>query len=487
MEQVLALVALLVGGALGAGVMWLICASRSAQAVQTARTESSVRLADLEATIRGRDSTVEALRTGLAETERARDEARAAIAERDVALAKLQTQSEDLVARLEDERRLIEEARTQLSDAFKALSAEALKSNNESFLALAQTTLSGYHESAQADLEKRQTAIEGLVKPVQQALDGVGKELKELEVRRASAYSSIEEQVKAMREGQQALRSETASLVTALRRPEVRGRWGELQLRRVVEIAGMINRVDFVEQPTTDTGDGRLRPDMIVHLPEGRVIAVDSKVPLHAYLDAVQASDDAARQAKLIEHASLVRKQVQALGRKSYAEHLEKAPDFVVLFLPGENLLSAALQADPTLIESAAADDVILATPTTLIGLLRAIAYGWRQEQLAENARRISEVGRELYERLSTMGEHLTTLGKNLQRATEAYNSAIGSFETRVLVSARRFPELGVPTGGKSLANPGAIEVVPRALQAPEFMGRGDEPLSSETSREGVE
>lgn len=475
MEWLLASIALLVGVAVGALVMRSICASRTAQAVQEARAESAARTAELEATVRGREETIEALRLSVAEAERARDEARSAVAQRDVEMARLQTQGEQLAARLEAERQLIEEARTQLSDAFRALSAEALRSNNESFLSLAQTTLSRFQDSARADLEKRQKAIDSLVQPVQQALEGVDRELKELEVKRASAYSSIEEQVKAMREGQQALRTETANLVTALRRPEVRGRWGEMQLRRVVELAGMVNRVDFTEQATTDTGDGRLRPDMIVHLPEGRVIPVDSKVPMDAYLAAVYAVDDETRQAKLKEHSVLVKRQVQLLAQKSYAQHLERAPDFVVLFLPGENLLSAALQADPTLIEVGAEHNVILATPTTLIGLLRAIAYGWRQEQLAESAREISELGRRLYKGLATLGGHLAKLGAQLGSATRAYNDTVGSLERSVLIPARKFHELGVDVSGSDLHTPGVVEEVPRSLHAPEFLGPVDE------------
>jgi DNA recombination protein RmuC len=257
-----------------------------------------------------------------------------------------------------------------------------------------------------------------------------------------------------------------------------------MALRRVVEMAGMVDHVDFVEQLGTDTGDTRLRPDLIVKLPEDRLIAVDAKVPLAAYLQAVEATDEDTRQAKLKEHARLVRTQIQNLGRKSYAEHLEKAPDFVVLFLPMESLFSAALQQDPSLIEAGVDQNVVIATPTTLIGLLRAVAYGWRQERLAASAREISILGRELYERLATFVEHVTALGRGLGQATKAYNAAVGTLESRVLVSARKFDALGVSVSGKSLNGPPQLELLPRELRAAELAPPPGPPASGESLTE---
>jgi len=350
----------------------------------------------------------------------------------------------------------------QLSETFRALSADALSRNNQAFLDLARATLAQAQEAARGDLEKRQQAISEIVNPVRASLEKVDSKIQDLEKARAGAYASLQEQVRSLIETQSGLRAETGRLVTALRTPGVRGHWGEIQLRRVVEMAGMLDHCDFFSQATLYSEDGRLRPDLLVRLPAGKTIVVDAKTPLDAYLKAMEASDEQVRKARLTDHARQVRTHMGALARKSYWEQFEQAPEFAVMFLPGECFFSAALENDPSLIEFGVDQNVILATPTTLIALLRAVAYGWRQEKLAQNAAEISALGKELFKRLSDMGDHWSKVGKNLERAVEAYNSAIGSLETRVMVSARKFAELKTAPLGVEIA---ALEPVEKAVR----------------------
>jgi DNA recombination protein RmuC len=351
----------------------------------------------------------------------------------------------------------------RLRDAFASLSAEALRQNNQSFLDLAQTKLGSFQQSASYEFDKRQRAVDDLVRPIHEALSRVDGKLQQVEKDRISNYVGLLEQVKAMAQTQQALHAETGNLVKALRAPQVRGRWGEIQLRRVVEIAGMLDYCDFVEQARVDSEDGRLQPDLIIRLPGEKTIVVDAKSPLSAYLDATEGNgDDRARDALLKKHARQVRDHMVKLGGKAYWNQFQPAPDFVVMFLPGETFFSAACQHDPSLIEFGVSEQVIPASPTTLIALLRSIAYGWRQESIARNAQEISKLGRELYERLGNMTEHFEDMRKALVKAVDSYNDAIGSLEGRVMVSARRFRDLGI--AGEELPEVQSVQLGVRRL-----------------------
>jgi DNA recombination protein RmuC len=357
---------------------------------------------------------------------------------------------------------LLDDARARLSDAFKALSAEALQAQSQQFLSLARASLEGFQTSAQGDLSQRQTAIAELVAPVRETVARLGEKLAELERSRIGAYAELREQVRSMGEAQGQLRLEASKLVQALRAPQVRGRWGEVQLRRVVELAGMQEHCDFAEQETL-AGGARLRPDLVVRIPGGKCLAVDAKAPLSAYLEAVDAVEEPVRRARLADHARQIRDHVGKLSQKAYHEHLGQTPEFVVLFLPGESFFAAALEQDPTLIETAAEAGVVLATPTTLIALLKAVAYGWRQESIAESARLISELGRELHDRLAILGRHAARVGKELGGAVTAYNDLVGSLESRVLPAARRLKEHGAASPSAEIPDLEPVDEIPRA------------------------
>ncbi|MHB8439270.1 MAG: DNA recombination protein RmuC [Acidimicrobiales bacterium] len=356
-----------------------------------------------------------------------------------------------------------EEARELLTGHFAEISAEMLQRNNEQFLALADARLKQTQESASGDLELKRQAIEELVAPLREQLGRYEKGLRQLELDRQGAYTGLLTQVRSLSESQDRLRDETRNLVTALRAPATRGRWGEMQLRRVVELAGMLEHCDFEEQVTAHGDDGRVRPDLIVHLPGGRRVIVDAKVPLQAFLDANEATDEAAQRVHLQSHARQLRTHVDALSKKGYWQVFDGSPEFVVAFVPGETLLSAALEQDPGLLEHAWAHNVILATPTNLIAMLRTVAASWQQELLTEKAEEVRRLGRELYKRLSVFGEHLAKTGRGLASAVDAYNKAVGSLERQVMPQARRFQELGVVApGDKELAVLDPIEHAPR-------------------------
>jgi DNA recombination protein RmuC len=366
----------------------------------------------------------------------------------------------------------LEEARVHLTGEFARISAEALHQNNQQFLQLADTKLNETRQAADGELAKRQQAIEQLLRPIGAQLEKYEAGMQRLEVERQRAYTSLTEQMKYLSSSQEQLQKETRNLVTALRSPQTRGRWGELQLRRVVEMAGMIEHCDFEEQVTTDSDAGRLRPDMVVHLPGGRKVAVDAKVPMQAFLDANDADDESLRRTNLANHGRQLKAHVDALAKKEYWKRVEPSPEFVVAFIPGDPLLTAALEHEPGLMEHAAANHVLLATPTSLIALLRAVAYGWQQDSLAENARQIQRDGAQLYERLALLGEHFAGVGRGLNSAVVAYNKAVGSLESRVLVTARRFVDKGVVGAGeRDLPSPAPVDTLTRALQAPELNG----------------
>lgn len=389
------------------------------------------------------------------------DQLRGDLADAARARAVAETQAAETVKRLEEQKLLLAQARHELAESFQALSGEALKQNNEAFLSLAKTTFHALHAEAKGELAQRQQAIDDLVKPLADSLHRYDEQLRQLEQSRQAAYGGLDQHLKLLVETQQRLQQETGNLVNALRAPAVRGRWGEITLKRVAELAGMVAHCDFREQESVMSEEGRLQPDMVVQLPGGRQIIVDAKTVLSGYLDAHEASDEARRLDGLRRHATQVRIRMNELSLKAYWNQFEQAPEFVVLFLPGEQFLGAALEQDPHLIEEGFAQGVVLATPTTLMALLRAVAYGWRQERLAAHADEAGRLGKDLYERMAILAEHLNDVGQSLGKSVLAYNKAVGSLETRILPAARRFKELGV-SSDKEIASLEPIEVVAR-------------------------
>ncbi len=483
-------IALLVGFVVGGLVSWLVAAAgRRAAVAEAGRIADAARAAieaELAATRRDGASAAAARDAEAARAEQFRGRAeeageRISAAQAELAGARAALDAERAAAA--DRERLLTRREAELKDSFQALSAEALARNNEAFVQLAEarlaTVTAALSAKSDGDATQRQQAIEALLGPVSQTLHRLDGQLRTVEKEREAAYAGLREQVGAMHRTSVQLQSETRQLVTALRAPQVRGRWGELQLERVVQLAGMVEHCDFSRQVTaTDASgddDALVRPDLVVHLAGGKHIVLDAKVPFGAYLEAVDATDPDRRADRLAAHARHLRTHVDSLAHKSYWQRFESTPEFVVLFVPGDPFLEAALQSDPALLEHAFERHVVIATPTTLIALLRTVAYTWRQEALASNAARVHELGRELHSRLATMGGHVAKLGKAIGGAVDAYNNTVRSLESRVLVTARRFVELEVVS--EQLDTPDQVERSPRTVQTVELVASAADSL----------
>jgi len=475
-QQVLFVVSIAAGVIFGFLISWMSTRADRVNIYARGKSDGEKERAQLEERIAAKDARVlevqterDAERQSVVQLREENAKLKASQSEMDARIAEAKTQAEEkagLVQKLAEEKlAMVADTQQRLSDSFKALSAEVLQSNNQVFLDLAKTTLEKFQDGAKTDLESRQKAIDDLLKPIQESLQKVDANVIELEKNRAAAYAGLTEQVSSLYTAQTQLRTETVGLVNALRAPSVRGRWGEVQLRRVVELAGMVEHCDFEQQQAVETDDGTLRPDMMVRLPNRRLVVIDAKVSLKAYLEALEATDEAGRQAKLKEHAAQVRSHITRLSAKKYWSQFAEAPEFVVAFLPGETFFSAALEQDPSLLEFGAESKVILSTPTTLIALLKAVAYGWQGQRLADNAKQVSELGQTLHDRLAMFAGYMDDVRRNLSRTVESYNKATGSLESRVMVSARRFRELG-GAGGDEIPLLEGVDAMPRGLQA---------------------
>ena len=467
----------IVGLLLGVLVAWLVAKARRAQALAEAQTQAGAEMAALKERLQLREQEVAESR----QRQTAWDAKETAL---ESELSEMKARSRELQARMDEEQKSAAEKIAQLQSLeerlnreFQALSAKALRENNEAFLNLAQTKLQTFQSEARGDLEQRQKAVENLVAPINETLTRYDQQIQSMERSRSQAYGSLSQQVESLLVSQQKLESETGRLVKALRMPQVRGRWGEFQLRKVVELAGMSSHCDFVEQETMTSEAGRLRPDLVVKLPGGKNIVVDSKASLQAYLDALETDDEDRRKSLLQDHARQIRNHLQSLSSKAYWSHLKDTPEFVILFIPGESFLSAAAERDPDLLEDGVKQRVIFATPLTLIALLRAVAYGWSQERIADNARKISDLGKELYDRVATLTQHFRILGQSLGKSVKAYNDAVGSLEGRVLTSARKFKELGA-TPQNEILELEPIEQATREIQAPELLAVSEDESS---------
>ncbi|MFB3893905.1 MAG: DNA recombination protein RmuC [Phycisphaerae bacterium] len=461
MPELLFLLIGLAVGAIAAIAAWKTASARAAN-------QASARMTELEAKARAAEGIASEVRSQADKAAAEAGSLRAKLEEESQGRIRAQTRLEQELKNIAEQKATLDQAASRLSDAFRALSGEALKSNNQAFLELARTKLQEVIAEAQGDLGKRQQAIDGLVKPLAAALEKYEKQVQELEKSRQGAYAGLQEQLKAVAATQQELQKETNNLVNALKTPQVRGRWGEVTLHRVVELAGMSEHCDYAQQVSVEAEDGRLRPDMVIHLPSNRDIVVDSKVSLAAYLQAISAASEADRAGFLQQHAQQIRAHMQKLAAKQYWDQFAgRTPEFVVMFIPGESFFASALDCDKGLLEDGMDRRVVLATPTTLIALLKAVAFGWRQEAMARNAQEVCELGRELYERIRVMTGHIIGLGRSLRQTNERYNDAVGSMESRVLPSARKFRDLGA-AGGEAIETVKPLDIAPRSLTAEE-------------------
>lgn len=454
MDTTAVLLGILIGLALGVFAGWVIGAGRVSRQLQQQLVELSARAERAE-------SLEAELRRQLEQDRLEGAQLRADLATAQQARASADVRTEEALKQAAEQKQLVDQSRQQLLESFQALSNEALTKNNQAFLNLARVSFETLQAKAEGELSQRQQAIDGLVKPLHDSLQRYDEQMRLLEQSRQSAYGGLDQHLKSLAESHQRLQQETGNLVKALRAPTVRGQWGEITLKRVAELAGMVDHCDFFEQESVTGEDRRFRPDMVVRLPGGRQIIVDAKTVLAAYLDAHEAPDEPHRLEALRRHAAQVRSRMDELSLKAYWTQFERAPEFVVLFLPGEQFLGAALDHDPRLIEEGFTRGVVLATPTTLIALLRAVGYGWRQEQMNAHAEEAGRLGKDLYERMAVLAEHVNDVGQALGKSVSAYNRAVGSLETRILPAARRFKELGVASE-KDIPQLAPAELVPR-------------------------
>ena len=455
------------GFIIGGIIVWLLLRVRSREDCANKISELHMgyanQLTQLEAKAMSAEAVVGELRQQILQKDADMDQIRDVLDTEKQAKTEAMTKLDEARKGFEEQKSLIETMKQEMTDTFNALSSAALKSSSEDFLRLASESLGKVVTDTKGRLGEHQAAMNGMIKPLYESLKRYEEQIKTMEEGRHKAYGSLEEQLRTLASTQESLQKETSNLVSALRKPQVRGRWGEMQLRRVAELSGMSVHCDFTEQQSVETDKGKIRPDMIVHLPMDREIVVDSKVSLEAYLDTVNASTDEEKRSKMEKHAQQVRAHMIKLASKEYWSQFKQSPEFVVLFIPGESFLGAAVEVDSSLIEDGIEKRVIIATPTTFIALLRAIAYGWRQEQVTKNAQEISDLGRQLYERISTLAQHFDNVGKSLEKAIGSYNKAVGSMESRVLPTVRKFRELGV-TGSEEIPVLDQVDQVPRPL-----------------------